>query len=108
MSQKRTQDGRYTFGTKGAPDAQLISLATVNDPVPANRAVAVMDPQCSYEDLEHAARNDRDRTVRLTAVAFAPEAGLQDRNPFVRALAQELSGSSYDQETSRALELIAA
>lgn len=105
---RNSSNGRFTHGTKSVANINLTVVDGIHSQEPSTRAVALMDPQCPYEDLEFAATNDANKSVRLTAVAYAPEAGLEDRNPFVRALAQDLSGEAHDGETTRVLRLLAA
>lgn len=100
--------GRFEHGVRQPSAVTLTVVDSVDSEDAGSRAAALMSPECSYEQLENAARNDGNTTVRLTAVAYVPEAGLEDENPFVRALAQDLSGTNHDPETARAMDLLCA
>lgn len=109
--QKRENNGRFGYGRKPESPAELIEVDSgVNDTDPANRAAALMDPECPLDALEHAALNDTDSTVRLCVAPMVPHLAVNDRNPVVRLLSYHHLGESAagDQEASRVLELLAA
>lgn len=109
--QKRETNGRFGYGKSEESFAELTVVNDgVNDSDPANRAAALMDPECPLEDLEHAALHDSNSTVRLCVAPMVPHLGVKDRNPVVRLLSYHHLGesSAQDQEATRILGLLAA